>query len=253
MHKKRFGQNFLVNKSLCEKIISFENIKNQNILEIGPGNLALSKLIINKNPNRYYAIEIDTTLNLKNTCISNNIIFGDALKLDENKIFKKKNFSIISNLPFNISSQLLIKWLNIQNNYHCINSMTLMFQKELAERIIAKVNTKKYGRLSVLANAFFNIKKKLLVKKNNFFPIPNVDAIVLKFDALKYNKIAKDKFSVLEKITLNFFNERRKKNKKKIKKFFNDDQINKNNLKSLYDKRPENIDHKIFYEMTKII
>ena len=81
----------------------------------------------------------------------------------------KKKFSIISNLPFNISAQLLIKWLKIQNKYNCIENMILMFQKELAERIVADINTKKYGRISILSSAFFKIEKKLEIGKKNFY------------------------------------------------------------------------------------
>jgi 16S rRNA (adenine1518-N6/adenine1519-N6)-dimethyltransferase len=128
-----------------------------------------------------------------------------------------------------------------------------MFQKELAERIIAKKNTKKYGRLSILCSAFFLIKEKLKVSKNNFFPKPKVDATVLKFIPHKENKIKPNNFIALEKLTRIFFNERRKKNKKKIIKFFSDDQILEHNLKRFYDLRPENLDNKVFFELCDIL
>ena len=140
MYKKKYGQNFLVNQNISKKILFNEKIKNQNILEIGTGNLALSKLIISNHPKKFIGVEVDEDLSdiyLKNK-ISDKIIFKDALKINERKLFNNENFSIISNLPFNISSELIIKWCKVQNSYNCIDSMLLMFQKELAERIIAK-------------------------------------------------------------------------------------------------------------------
>ncbi len=255
MHKKKYGQNFLINQHISKKILLNEKIKNRNILEIGTGNLALSKYIILNQPKKFLGIEVDKDLSdiyFKNK-ISDKIIFNDALKINERILFNNENFSIISNLPFNISSELVIKWCRIQSSYNCIDSMLLMFQKELAERIIAKKDTKKYGRLSILCNAFFSIKKKLLVSKNNFFPVPKVDAMVLNFIPHKINKIKNNSFEKLEKITKIFFNERRKKNKKKIIKNFSVSQIRKYNLEQLYDMRAENIENQIFYELTNIL
>ena len=255
MYKKKYGQNFLINNHISKKILLNENIENQNILEIGTGNLALSKLIVSYKPKKFLGVEVDKDLNniyLKNK-ISEKIIFNDALQIDERKFFKNEKFSIISNLPFNISSELIIKWCRIQNSFNCINNMILMFQKELAERIIAKKNTKKYGRLTILCNAFFSIKKKLSVSKNNFFPIPKVDAVVLKFTPLTKNKIKKNNFEKLEKITRIFFNERRKKNRKKILKNFSNSQIKKYDLEKLFDLRSENIDDEIFFKLSNIL
>ena len=163
MAKKHFGQNFLIDKNIARKILSFENIEKQNILEIGPGNLALTKEIIIQKPKKYLGIEIDQSLidKINNEELLSNIINEDALKVDELNLFNKDNFTIISNLPFNISSQLLIKWCFLQNNFNCINSMTLMFQKELGERLTSKINSKKFGKITIISNAFFNIKKVL--------------------------------------------------------------------------------------------
>ena len=114
--RKKYGQNFLVNENIVKKILSKENINNKNVLEIGTGNLALTKSIISYKPKNYIGVEVDkdlTNIYLKNN-ISDKIIFDDALKINEIKIFKSQSFSIISNLPFNISSELLIKWCKIQ-------------------------------------------------------------------------------------------------------------------------------------------
>lgn len=253
--KKKFGQNFLINEDLCKQIIKLEKITNLNVLEVGPGNMALTKKIINEKPNKFFAIEIDQDLVKKNKTnfVSNHLIHEDALKINELNLFNKEKFKIISNLPFNISTQLLVKWIKIQNNYHCIDSMTLMFQKELAERIIAKQDTKKYGRITVLTNAFFIVQKKLNVNKENFSPIPKIDAEVLQFTPHKKNKIKKEEFGKLERLTSLFFNERRKKNIKKIKKIFTDQKIKEFNLNRYFDMRPENLSSELYFHLTKIL
>jgi len=254
MLKKKFGQNFLINETIANKIINCENILNKNILEIGPGNLALTKYILQKKPKQFISLEIDNDLKkLYDKDIIKFILFEDARRFNELEFFNNKKFSIISNLPFNISSTLLLKWNLLQNNYSCIDSMTLMFQKELAERVISKENTKQYGRLSIITQAFFKIEKKLEVLKESFKPQPKVDAIVLKFTPHKTNKIRKKNFTKLEKVTQFFFNERRKKNEKKIKKIFSSSQISNYNFDKLFSQRAENINKEIYYKMSELI
>jgi len=255
MPKKKYGQNFLINKDIIKKILNDVNINSQNILEVGPGNLALTKPIFDKKPNKYIGIEIDKDFKNKinNKLILSNILFDDALKIEEREIFHDRNFTIISNLPYNISSQLLIKWCILQNDHQCINEMVLMFQKELGERILSDCNSKKYGSLSVLVQAFFNIKRKVIVSKECFNPVPKVESIVLHFLPLKKNRIKKEKFKILQKITKFFFNERRKKNKKKIEKLFNETVINNHNLQKYYDLRAENLNKDLYYKFTEII
>ena len=254
MLKKKFGQNFLTNQTISEKIVELEKINNENILEIGTGNLSLTKFILDKKPKKFVSIEIDKDLKKNyNNDFLKYIIFDDAIKFDEMKFFNNNNFSIISNLPFNISSNILVKWIYLQNNFSCIKSMTLMFQKELADRIVSSENSKKYGRLSVIAQAFFIIEKKLEVSKEDFSPKPKVDAVVLKFIPHKKNKIKKQNLKKLEMITSLFFGERRKKNKQKIKKIFKDNEIIDNHFDKLFDKRPENICKEIYFKMAEII
>lgn len=250
--KKRFGQNFLNNDLIASKIVEFGNIKGQNVIEIGSGNLALTKIIKYQKPKKFISVEIDNSLKKNYSQIDlQNIIFDDALNFDERKYFNNENFTIISNLPFNISSQLLTKWIFIQNNYGCINEMILMFQKELADRILAKFNTKKYGRLTVLCKGFFNIENCLTVTKDNFFPKPKVDATVLRFKRLKKNKIDKNNLKKLEKITSFFFNKRRKKNKKKFEKILSQDKLN--NFEKYFELRAENLNEEIYFKLSKII
>lgn len=250
--KKEYGQNFLINEKIASEIIELINIKNKNIIEIGPGNLALTNLIKNKKPKKFVAVEIDKLLkkNYSNFDL-NNIIFDNALTFNERKYFNNENFSIISNLPFNISSQLLTKWIYIQNNHYCIDQMILMFQKELAERVISDFNSKKYGRLTILSKAFFNIEHGLTVLKKNFNPEPKVDAAVLIFKKIKNHKIESENLKKLEKITSFFFNERRKKNKKKFQKILSKKELV--NFEKYFSLRPENLKEDIYYKLTKII
>lgn len=255
MPKKKYGQNFLINEEICNKILNSENIKNKNILEIGPGNMALTKNIIKKKPKKFFAIEIDSDLVKKNenTIYSKYLKNKNALEIDEIKLFQNEKFSIISNLPFNISVQLLLKWINVQNKFNCIESMTLMFQKELADRIIATHNSKKYGRVSIITSAFFKVEKKIYINKNNFYPIPKVDAVVLNFFPHKKNKIAKNNLNKLEKITSFFFNHRRKKNIHKINKLFSEQQIKKHRLDKFFSMRAENLDKETYYLISEIL
>lgn len=250
--RKEYGQNFLINEKIASEIIRLSNIKNNNIIEIGPGNLALTNLIKEQKPKKFVAVEIDKSLQKNYSKIDlNNIIFNNALTFNEKKYFNNENFSIISNLPFNISSQLLTKWIYTQNKYHCIDQMTLMFQKELADRIISDFNSKKYGRITILSKAFFNIEYGLTVLKKNFKPEPKVDASVLIFKKIKNHKIESKNLKKLEQITLFFFNERRKINKKKFEKFLSKNKLIK--FEKYFSLRPENLKEDVYYELTNLV
>jgi 16S rRNA (adenine1518-N6/adenine1519-N6)-dimethyltransferase len=258
--KKKFGQNFLINQSVVKKIIETCNINlYDEILEIGLGDGVLTKEIIKKKPNKFVALEIDESLSNKLQSIfsknkNNNyeLIFTDALKFDESCKFKK-NFKIISNLPYNISLPLLFKWIDQLKKFPFANKMILMFQKEVAERILANTDSKKYGRISILCSTFYNIKKIIDVDKKNFFPIPKVDSTVLCFDILKKSKIEPGSIEFLKKISFELFNNRRKKLKKKIQSLFTDDIIKNNALDKFYDLRAENLTVDIFCKLALLL
>ena len=147
-HKKKLGQNFLTNEEIIKKIVGIANInKNTNIIEIGPGSGNLTEELIKKNPKKIYAIEFDKDLTnylekIKNNYKNFNYIISDALTFDEKRVFNK-NSIIFGNLPYNISLKLLIKWIYSDPWPPFYDQMILMFQKEVADRIIAKSNTKK--------------------------------------------------------------------------------------------------------------
>jgi len=253
--KRKYGQNFLNSEIIANKISDISNITDSNVIEIGPGNLILTNQLLKKKPKKFIAIEIDKELIIKNHNqnfdIKKYVLNEDALKFNELNYFNHKPITIISNLPFNISSELLIKWLKLHNETFLINEMVLMFQKELGERIVSNVNSSKYGRLSILTQLIFNVTSEMIVKKEHFEPKPKVDAIVLKMSQLKNQK--KINFSNIEKITNIFFNTRRKKNEKKIKELFTDKQIKDNGLEKYFKLRPQNIPKEIYYKMSLFI
>ena len=256
-YKKKFGQNFLINNKIINKIIDSSNIKTSSeILEIGPGDGSLTKKIIMEKPEKFVAIEIDKSLiNKINKDVFKNsnyeIIFSDALKFKEYEKFSK-NFTIISNLPYNISLNLLIKWIYQLNKIPHANQMILMFQKEVAERILAKNNTKKYGRISILCSAFYEIKKIVDVDKKDFFPVPKVDSAVLFFKTHESFKIDINDIKYLEEVTSALFNNRRKKLKKKIQTLFTEQAIKDNNLDKVYNFRVENLTNDFFFKLANI-
>ncbi len=215
--KKSLGQNFLVDKKVLEKIINAAIIENKTILEIGPGTGNLTSYILKKNPKKLFVIEKDDDLAvmLKNKFQEQLIMINDdVLKIDETKISSDK-IIVFGNLPYNISTEILSKWITNLKNHFWFDSLILMFQKEVADRIIAKFNTSNYGRLAIMCNWKLNIKKICDVKADAFFPKPKIDSSLLIFspkeDFFKINNPYN-----LEKITRIFFNQRRKMIKKTL-------------------------------------
>ncbi len=251
--KKSLGQNFLIEKNIIKKIINLIDIKGSNIIEIGPGKGALTDEIIKKKPNSLILIEKDFLLakylkeKYKNNKIE--IINEDVLKLDfKNLIYDKTD--IIGNLPYNISSQILVKILKNDKFNKKFNNLIFMFQKELGEKIIGKFPSKNYGRLSILTNLKLNFISKFLVSPNCFFPKPKVTSMVIHFKAKTKIFDIKD-ISNLEKITNILFSSRRKIVKKKIKEILNTRKLNKLPELNL-NLRPEKISPEIFYKITQL-
>ena len=157
--KKSLGQNFLIDREVLEKITNVVQIKDKTILEVGPGTGNLTSFILKKNPKKMFVIEKDDDLaiNLSETFKDQlTIINDDILQVDENLIFKNK-VTVFGNLPYNISTEILSKWITQTKDKFWFNNLILMFQKEVADRIIAKFNTSDYGRLSILSNWKLNV------------------------------------------------------------------------------------------------
>jgi len=253
--KKSLGQNFLIDKNILEKIVNLTNIKNQTILEIGPGTGNLTSLILKKKPSKLLVIEKDKNLavNLSNEFKDQIIIINnDVLKVNEKKMMNEENNVIVfGNLPYNISTEILCKWiLNLDKNNFWFNKLILMFQKEVANRIIADYNTSNYGRLSIIANWKLNIKKITDIKPQSFSPKPKVDSSVLVFTP-KNDFFQINEPKNLEKITRTFFNQRRKMIKKPINQLFKKNHKIVKKLNLNLNLRPQNLDTKTYYKITR--
>ena len=249
--KKSLGQNFLIDENILEKITNSTEIYNKIILEIGPGTGNLTSYILKKNPKKMFVIEKDNELasdleNKFNNQIT--IINEDVLKIDETKLFKEE-VTVFGNLPYNISTEILSKWIiNLKKNFW-FDCLVLMFQKEVADRIIAEFNTSNYGRLSIICNWKLNIKKICDIKPSAFIPKPKIDSSLLIFYPKKNFVKIKDPKN-LEKITRTFFNQRRKMLKKPFNQLFNGDQRVLDKLKIDLTMRPQNINLDTYYKLT---
>ena len=177
------------------------------------------------------------------------IINKDILTIDEN-LLNTNILTVFGNLPYNISTEILCKWiLNIKENCW-FDYLILMFQKEVADRIISKFNTKDYGRLSILANWRLNIKKIFDINATSFKPRPKVESSVLFFEPKRRFFEFRDPKN-LEKITRIFFMHRRKMIKKPYKKLFNNNEIIASQMGIDLNLRPQNLNFDTYYELTK--
>jgi len=249
--KKSLGQNFLIDKDIITKIIGVANIENKEILEIGPGSGNLTEYIIKKDPKKFYVVEKDDDLSLilkEKFKDSINIINDDILKVSEGKISKNK-LTVFGNLPYNISTEILSRWIiNLKTNFW-FDKLILMFQKEVADRIIAKANTSNYGRLSILSNWKLEVEKIIDIKPQSFFPKPKIDSSLLVFyPKKKFFKLENPKN--LEKITRIFFSQRRKMLKKPFNQVFHGNVEILKKLDIDLNLRPQNLEPKKYYELT---
>tara|TARA_Y100001958_G_scaffold153276_1_gene140565 strand:- start:286 stop:1071 length:786 start_codon:yes stop_codon:yes gene_type:complete len=248
--KKSLGQNFLIDKNILEKIINTTDIHNKTILEIGPGTGNLTSYILKKNPKKLFVIEKDNMLakdlaNKFNNKIT--IINEDVLKIDETLLFKEKVI-VFGNLPYNISTEILSKWIvNLKKDFW-FDSLVLMFQKEVADRIVAKTNTSNYGRLSIISNWKLNIKKICDIKSQAFYPKPKIDSSLL-YLYPKKNFVKINDANNLEKVTRVFFNQRRKMLKKPFNQLFNGDQKVLDRLQINLNLRPQNLSLETYYKL----
>ena len=248
--KKSLGQNFLIDKNILEKITNTTKITNKIVLEVGPGTGNLTSYILKKNPKKLFVIEKDNQLaidleNKFNNQIS--IIHEDVLKIDETTFFKDK-LIVFGNLPYNISTEIISKWIVNLKDKFWFECLILMFQKEVADRIIAELNTSSYGRLSIICNWKLNIRKICDIKPESFFPKPNVDSSLLFFYPKK-NFIKINNPNNLEKVTRIFFNQRRKMLKKPFNQLFNGNQNVLNKLKIDLNLRPQNLSLDTYYKL----
>ena len=250
--KKSLGQNFLIDDKVLNQIVNCVEIENKNILEVGPGTGNLTKYILNKKPKKFTVIEKDTNLisNLKEQFKENlKIINDDVLNIDESLLFKERVI-VFGNLPYNISTEILSKWIiNLKKDFW-FEYLVLMFQKEVADRIIANYNNSNYGRLSILVNWKLIIKKICDIKPSSFSPKPKIDSSLLLLTPKKdFFKIKNPKN--LEKITRIFFNNRRKMIKKPFNQIFNGDLRILEKLKIDLNLRPQNLNIETYCKLAE--
>ena len=253
--KKSLGQNFVRDKNIIRKVINLVNIHDKDIIEIGPGNGALTDEIIRKKPKSLIIIEKDFLLakNLQEKYFFNknvHVYNSDILKFDIEKI-SKKNSTVFGNLPYNISSQILVKILNFKRWPPSIDNLVFMFQKELGEKIIGKFKTSNYGRLSILSNLRLNIKKKFYVSPNCFIPKPKVTSMVIHFQPKLKNSFKIRNIKNLEFVTNVFFSNKRKMINKSIKKILNEKSIKKIKNLNLHN-RPSEVSPDLYYKITQL-
>ena len=240
--KKSLGQNFLIDADVIQTILNCSKIEGKEVLEVGPGTGNLTEKIIDQKPSKIYLVEKDNTLiEILKKKFDYNISYinDDILKIDEKNLSKNK-LTVFGNLPYNISTEILTRWIVNLDSKIWFDELILMFQKEVAERIISKCNTSNYGRLSIISNWKLDIKKIVDIKPSSFRPKPKVDSSLLVFTPKKNYKKTCSEIS-LEKITKIFFNQRRKKIKKPFNQLFNNaDQI-ANKLNIDLNLRPQNL------------
>jgi 16S rRNA (adenine1518-N6/adenine1519-N6)-dimethyltransferase len=269
---KSLGQNFILDKNFTDKIARaglFENQENFSgdyILEIGPGPGGLTRSILDLLPQKLVVVEKDWRCQeilqeYKNFYGDHlEIIPQDALKIDETKIFGENKFKIIANLPYNIGTTLIFKWLKILPK---IQSITVMLQKEVAERIVANLNQNHYGRLAVMINLLCDTKINFLVSKSVFVPPPKVDSAVISIipSAEKMQKyFFLELLKELEFVVFSAFNQRRKMLKSSLQNCFKKYNLPNDNifiekffleLNIDCQKRAENISKEEYFLITK--
>ena len=253
--KKSLGQNFLIDKNILKKIIKHSEIQGNNVIEIGPGSGNLTNEIITQYPKSLTLIEKDKNLfiKLKNELgnkINVNIFNKDILDIDLEELIEPETI-IIGNLPYNISSQILaslIKFKKWPPNY---KRLILMFQKEVAERIIAKMGSIKYGRISLLTSSRLSIKNSFDVSPNCFYPKPKVNSSVLVMEPIINNKCQLKNIENLEKISHKFFSKKRKKINKVFKELFKNPLEVAKKLQINLDLRPSHLSDIEYFKIAK--
>ncbi len=248
--KKHLGQHFLNDESIAQRIADALTLKEyKKVLEIGPGMGVLTKYLLEK-PIDTYVIEIDTesVAYLQNhySKLDGKIISEDFLRYNIKEVFGEEPFAIIGNFPYNISSQIVFKALELRDQ---IPEFSGMFQKEVAERICSKKGSKVYGILSVLAQAFYDVEYLFTVDENVFTPPPKVKSGVMRMIRKENYHLPCDE-KLLFTVVKTAFNQRRKTLRNSLKS------LNLSNIlreDSIFDLRPEQISVEQFIELTQKI
>ena len=256
--KKSLGQNFLLDLNLTSKIARYAgNLKQSDVLEIGPGPGGLTRSLLNEGARQVVSIEKD------NRCMAAleeiqslfpgrlRLLQGDALSMNVTQ-YLTDPIKIIANLPYNIGTELLVRWLNSKNWPSFWQSMTLMFQKEVANRIVARPGSKAYGRLSVMSQWRCNTKIAFNIPATAFTPPPKVESAVVHFEALNEPKFPAE-VDKLEFVVSKAFNQRRKMLRGALKGHFINVEEGLFSIGVSPTKRAENITVQEYCAMSQIL
>ena len=248
--KKHLGQHFLKDESIAKAIADTLNLEGYNdILEIGPGMGVLTKYLLDKNTN-VFVIEIDPEsviyLDQNYPKLKDKIISKDFLKYNINEIFEGKQFAIIGNFPYNISTQIVFKCLELRSQ---VPEFAGMFQKEVAQRICEKKGTKAYGILSVLVQAFYEAEYLFTVDETVFIPPPKVKSGVLRLRR-KENFTLPCSEKLFFTVVKTAFQQRRKTLRNSLKTLNLSYNLRED---TVFDLRPEQLDYNQFIELTQKI
>ncbi len=247
--KKNLGQHFLTDLNIAHDIVDSLKSKTDIVLEVGPGMGVLSHILFSRPEYSTYLIEIDKDsiefLKKKYPDYSDRIVFGDFLKMDLNEFSGGKNFSIIGNFPYNISSQIFFKVLDYKD---IVIEVVGMLQKEVAERISAPPGSRTYGIMSVLLQAFFNIEYLFTVQEHVFVPPPKVKSAVIRLTRNSVKDLGCDEM-LFKKVIKVTFNQRRKMIRNSLKPICETSDISH----PFFEKRPEQLSVENFIELTNFL
>ena len=251
--KKNLGQHFLINESIIKKIVSIKSLNNCDVIEIGPGFGSLSKEILNAKPRSLTAIEKDIDLKpyldkikQKNKDIFS-VLYNDAKKLKLSEMLRDRDLVLIANLPYNIATTLIINWLQY---IYAFTMITVMVQKEVADRLTASPSSKSFGRISVLIQLLCYVEKKFDLGPENFSPPPKVSSSIISIVPKNQVKFNYQKLDLLLKRS---FIHRRKKVINNLKSYYpNIVEIFKK-CKLNLDLRAQDISQNNFLKISKLI
>ena len=247
-YKKKLGQNFVIDNGIAQNIIKILK-NNENIVEIGPGNGALTNFLYKKYQHNLHLIELDDSLIpiLKQKFPLSNIYNENVLNFNFNDI--GKHINIIGNFPYNISHDIIFK---IIENRSIIDQVICMLQYEVVERITAKPKTKSYGIPTVLVNAFFNTQLMFTVDKQNFYPVPKVQSAILQMTNKNITDLGCNETSFFKTVKL-AFSQKRKILKNNLKSVIDTNNVNDTYINSLMQNRAEELSIDDFIKLTNYI
>ena len=253
--KKHLGQHFLEDLSVCQRMVNEMNVGKSfsKVLEVGPGMGALTQFLLKEDHFETHVIEIDTEsvvyLNSNFEALNGRIYERDFLKIDLNELMGNEPFAVAGNFPYNISSQILFKVLDFKDQ---IPVVVGMFQKEVAERVAEKPGSKKYGIISVLLQAYYDIDYLFTVPPEVFSPPPKVDSGIIRLVRNDVHKLPCDE-DLFKRIVKMSFNQRRKTLRNSLKMLLQEKNDYISSHTNLLTRRPETLSVNEFIELAQLL